>query len=250
MKFWMALLCGVLCIACESTQLEPETEPRDSGVATERPDARIVRPPDAAPPPCMAESDYGHVDVFGRPVALSVGGTVNDPAVIMVAAILRDAEFPDILNVLLYRGSAPIAPGTYVIEGSALDPQSCPLCVFIETDRDFAADPPQPTHGRIYFTTGGTLELTSTLPRIAGTLRDVSFQHIWIDPETNSISPHSDGCQSHIVSLEFDTPVRRSEQSIHAPNSVIMEREPLTADFWRPVFDRTRSVPHSPLAQP
>ena len=59
---------------------------------------------------------------------------------------------------------------------------------------------------QIYLATAGTLTITAVSPNITGTMSNVTFQHVTIDPST-TISTRVDDCVTSVTSASFNTTV-------------------------------------------
>jgi hypothetical protein len=58
--------------------------------------------------------------------------------------------------------------------------------------------------GDPYIATAGSLALTSVSPTsLAGTLSNVTFTHVTIDPMSGATAPHADGCSATLSSVAF-----------------------------------------------
>jgi hypothetical protein len=92
----------------------------------------------------------------------------------------------------------------------------CGACVVVvlKADSQNPLDLPLLQLGPTYVATSGKLNLTRvpTFPagaasRVSGTISDVVFEHVTIDPQTNTTEPAGDGCKFTITSVAFDAPV-------------------------------------------
>ncbi len=112
---------------------------------------------------------------------------------------------PDNLDIEMYAGfgvfSSGIHTGTFKLSGAELDYATCGLCVLVQTDSSGGS----PTD--TYMATGGSVTITSLQPTLAGTLDNVTFTHVNIDPNTFESTSAGDGCNSSIASLAISAPV-------------------------------------------
>ena len=137
-------------------------------------------------------SDDGSTDAGGGPI-----GGPND--VYQYTGDLNSN--PDNLDIEIYAGYGVfqngVKLGKYTLAGNELDYATCGLCVLV-----FAGgqDP--------YMATGGTVELTSVQGTFSGTLTNVTFTHVSIDPNTFESTPLGDGCNTSIPSLSISAPVQ------------------------------------------
>lgn len=112
---------------------------------------------------------------------------------------------PDNLDIEMYTGfgvfSSGIHTGTFKLTGADLDYATCGLCVLVLTDSSGGS----PTD--TYMATGGSVTITSLQPTLTGTLDNVTFTHVSIDPNTFESTSVGDGCNSSIASLAISAPV-------------------------------------------
>jgi hypothetical protein len=127
--------------------------------------------------------------------------------VIQFLAQLDGDPRPDLISIELYKGfgvfTTGIVPGTYLLAGAELNYATCGSCVMIFTNHDSATG--EFTHR--YFQTGGTLVLGSVSGDLTGVLSGASFETVTINPTTFESMPAGDGCETHLDSLGFDSPI-------------------------------------------
>ena len=117
---------------------------------------------------------------------------------------LNAVALPDILDVELYN-VAPfgdtIAPMANIDLSGQSQYETCGACVLVLTQvaTDGSAQ-------QLYLATAGTLTITAVTPNITGTMSNVTFQHVTIDPNT-SISTKADDCPTSVTSASFNTMV-------------------------------------------
>jgi hypothetical protein len=150
------------------------------------------------PSVCRAAS-YGDVEPLD-----SIAGDDGDGVIILNLQL--QAGFPqDQIELELYDGLGTFADGiqegTYTIEGNDLDYKYCSLCViFYDQVNQFNG-----SRGW-YLATGGTVTFTSVEGNLAGTLSNVTFQHVYQDLDGHSV-PWEDGCTTSVDSIDFDTEI-------------------------------------------
>jgi hypothetical protein len=90
------------------------------------------------------------------------------------------------------------------LSGPESNYETCGACVLIyvdlDPDNEFMDD-------GVYMATGGTINLMTLTPNIKGTLSNVSFTHVTIDPDNNYHSTPVGDCDSMMMSMAFDFPV-------------------------------------------
>jgi hypothetical protein len=139
---------------------------------------------EAAPGPAEMAGGYGCGD-------LSAPCENPDPAAaqyILIQGLVSEDARPDVLAIELYAGygvfAGGFAVGSYSLaEESELDYATCGACLRVMTDVDLE------TSARVhdYFQTGGTLEITSMTPGVAGpatvsaSVRGLTLTHVTID---------------------------------------------------------------------
>lgn len=91
----------------------------------------------------------------------------------------------------------PIANKTYTIQGADLDYETCGLCV-----RIFG----QP--GQMFMAAGGTFTFSEVPsgPSFKGSMSNVTFKQVTMNPETGATTPVAGGCTTKIDAMSFDTP--------------------------------------------
>jgi len=179
------------------------------GGGESRPDASLIVQPDAptdAPKPCGATASYGTVTPMDEIATRSAD--TNPSEIFYDAAMNQDPKF-DNLSLQLFKGlgaytTGEIVPGIVALSGPETNYETCGACVLIyvdlDPDNEFADD-------GVYMATGGTINLTSLSPNIRGTLSNVSFTHVTVDPDNNYRSTPVGDCDSTLMSMAFDFPV-------------------------------------------
>lgn len=188
---------GFAVCACGVADAGPlDAGPEDAG-----------QPDDGGPtdggPVCLATADYG----VASPISETAFLVSGPPVRLIWAAGLNADLLADTIAVELYEGSGafastPIAPGTYPLTGDELNYATCGTCIFLRADLDADTGTSQ-----TYMATGGTVTITSVSPNLTGTLSDLTFEHVEVDPTTYVSTPVGDGCVSALTSLSFDAPV-------------------------------------------
>jgi hypothetical protein len=123
-------------------------------------------------------------------------------------ALNADAA-PDYLDIELYNGvgvfaSGGVVPGTYQLTGAELDYATCGACVLLFGNVDTTGG----TITQYYMAQGGTLKLTATTgANLTGTLTNMTFASVTIDPDTFESTPDGNACTSSITSAAFTAPL-------------------------------------------
>ncbi len=188
----------------------------DDGVTPVGTDARTI---DAggidAPVVCSVSSA-----AFGDRGAVTPSICIQDPGedmastaddVIVMRAPLQAGSPFDELELDLYAGYGVFmngfAPGTYQIAGDELQFATCGLCVFVNTDRD--------ANGYVddYFATGGTVTITSINGTLAGTVSNLTFEHVTL--AQNESTPVGDGCVTALTGATFTAPLTPPPAKAH-----------------------------------
>ena len=120
-------------------------------------------------------------------------------------ADLNQDAMPDMLLVDLWKGygaftsGLPTGPMTVQLSGGESSYETCGACITVQTDYTMSG----PT-GDPYMATAGTLNLTSAnATSIAGTLSNVTFTHVTVDPMSGVTTPSADGCSATLSSVSF-----------------------------------------------
>jgi hypothetical protein len=148
-------------------------------------------------------AELGTVDTTNGDLTQSDDGTKK-----FLNVSLNDDLAQDQLQMELYpNGGAfaggPVRPGTYDLGGGETAYDTCGACVLLYQDLN-------PDNGKpagYYMPLGGTLTLTSTEGRLAGTLHDVLFRHVTIDFTSSPIGKTTtidDGCRAVLDQAAFD----------------------------------------------
>ncbi|MEW5849637.1 MAG: hypothetical protein AB2A00_12535 [Myxococcota bacterium] len=150
---------------------------------------------------CTADADHGS-PTLQSPIAQDVVGAVY------FSASIDGGE--DYVVLALYPGygafaGGTVTTGTFELTGEDLNYATCGICVLLSTEYDadtgsFLDD---------YFATGGSVTLNSVEGNLTGSLSNVTFQQVTIDPDTYESSPHPSGCQSGITATSFDAPIQQ-----------------------------------------
>jgi hypothetical protein len=157
---------------------------------------------DAPPAACLATADYGS-PTLANVAAGWQGGTAAMPNAMLVQGDLNADAMKDLFVLELYKGSGAfmvgeIVPGTYPITGAELNYRTCGVCPRLLTD--LTGTTPSDDG---YVATGGSVTITQVSPNLAGSVSNLTFQHVTIDAQFNS-TPHADGCQSALTAVSFD----------------------------------------------
>ncbi len=180
--------------------LPGDAGPADAGPADMSLDGAVddLGAPDAGPAACLASPDYGVVTLVNPQADTTAGGDR-----IRFFADLSGAAAPDQVYLTLYPGfgvfaTHAIVPGVYSIAGDDLNVATCGLCLSLQI---------APGDTGPYIATGGTVTITSVTPNLAGTVSDVTFQHVDVDPDTFVSTPAPDACVSALAAMSFDSVV-------------------------------------------
>src|ERR1022692_1454773 len=150
---------------------------------------------------CQALSSYG-TPTFDATTVIAQNATDSSGNQQLIwQAQLNALALPDILDVELYN-IAPFGTTIAPIANIDLSGQSqfktCGACVLVlaRVGTDGSAQ-------QIYLATAGTLTITAVSPNITGTMSNVTFQHVTIDPNT-TISTRVDDCVTSVTSASFN----------------------------------------------
>ncbi len=160
---------------------------------------------------CLAAASYSSfLSVAGQTltqIPLSGGGTYYEEN---IAGRLTTATAPDAIYVYIASKSAhfpgDITTGTFTLTSDDAQAATCSICVFLYADLNLAANPATPA--ATYIATSGTVILTSLADKtsgtgtIAGSLSNVTFQQVTIDPTSQASTPDG-SCSSSVSSLSF-----------------------------------------------
>ncbi len=158
---------------------------------------------------CQATATYGDATI-GQAAA---GGQLTDacvatspPDFINYQGTLNADATPDVLDIELYNGFGVygngIATGSVTIAGDEAQYATCGACVLLYADVDAQGMP-----GSLYMATSGTINVTSIAPNVTGTLANIVWTHVDIDPSTFMSTPNADACMSGVTSVAFDAPI-------------------------------------------
>jgi hypothetical protein len=178
----------------DASQGQPDGPPRDTATPTG----------DGGTGGCLATADYAAVGAV--PGQAEYSDPTDPTAGLGWFGPLNQATPPDYVAVQLYGGfgvfPTTITTGTFQLTGNELNFATCGVCVLVWADISSQGQPAQE-----YLATGGSVTLTSVTGRITGTLTNVTFEHVTINPSTYESTPLGDGCESKIGSLSFDSPI-------------------------------------------
>jgi hypothetical protein len=147
---------------------------------------------------CLVPASYGDL---GSPDA---SATQIDASTLRLVAYLAPNQQ---LFLELYKGSPPFngtfKTGTFDIEGAQLNYETCGVCALVY--EGVIGN----TYRTSYFATGGSVTITSLSPKLSGSINDVPFESVDIDPNDNyHTTPLDDGCTT-AVKLAFDETVQQ-----------------------------------------
>lgn len=217
-RFAAALLLLAGCPHRDPWPLAGDGGPADAQVIpTDPPDAKVGdradarpgdRPDGGATVSCDVRMNLGALGTLDGEAQANGGGAAGDPDIIYFLAQLDDNPKPDMLQLELYKGfgafaSGTILPGTFGIVDEELNYATCGVCVRIMANHD----PVTGEMGSQYLATGGSVSLTSVAGNLTGSLNEVRFETVVIDPTTFESRPVNDGCVTSIDSVSFDSPI-------------------------------------------
>ena len=132
----------------------------------------------------------------------------------------RNSGDNNIIDVSLFSTLPPFGATITAMPSIDLSSQSdyatCGACVMtvVDADTNQAATKSLIELGPTYIATSGTLGLTTvaafpavSTSRVTGTLSNVVFTHVNIDPVTGATTSAGDGCKFTVTSVAFDAPV-------------------------------------------
>jgi hypothetical protein len=149
---------------------------------------------------------------FGDLGALA-GGANFDPAedALTFYAPLEPTAPADSIQIDLYAGygvfsAGSITPGTFQITGEELNFATCGLCVRLFTNVTSTGDV-----GDTYMATGGTVTIaaagTANGSTLSGSLSNVQFRHVNIDPVTGNTTLAANSCSTALTNATFSATV-------------------------------------------
>lgn len=172
------------------------------------PDAPNNPTPDAPSQACLVASSLGTVTPANAFAQHSMGMNGMPPGEYVFGTLINADATPDALQIELYAGfgafpgALPAAGATVQITGAEANYATCGACVRIFTDLDTSTG--NSAEENSYFATSGTIQLTSiTETSVAGTLTNLQFDHVAIDPNTFNSTSLNDGCSASLASLSF-----------------------------------------------
>lgn len=160
---------------------------------------------------CTAASSYSP-DFSGAADATFTDDGSGNQSIIWDANLNSD-PMPDVLEIDLYSGygafGSALATGTYTISGAETTFDTCGLCGFIYTNVDGSGNV-----AAQYFWNAGTVTLTSVTPTtFSGSLQNIQYREVNIDPSTFATTDAPDGCKSSIGSASFSVTLDDSSGS-------------------------------------
>jgi hypothetical protein len=146
---------------------------------------------------CQAPANYGSITFTAQSAVRA-----SDYSVFNWKGQLNSVAQPDLLGISLFQDRPPFVGGILPMSGIDLSTQSqfdsCGACVLVSTQTDGTGQGKQ-----TYIATSGTLAITQASQiYMAGTLSNVTFQHVNIDPVTFH-STKADDCVSALTSGTF-----------------------------------------------
>ena len=128
------------------------------------------------------------------------GGIIGGPSDVYLYNGTLDVN-SDLLDIEVYAGygvfTGGVHTGQFKLGASDLNYGTCGLCVLVYANGQ--NDP--------YMATGGTVTFTSFQGTFAGTLSNMTFTHVAIDPNSFQSTPVGDNCNTSIPSLSFSSSV-------------------------------------------
>ena len=138
-----------------------------------------------------------------------------DIDIVQWSGVVRNAQIADTLDITFLSGFPPFGNTLTTMTGidlsSQSDYQTCGACVVLalalDANGNFLANP------QTFISVSGTLNVTTLPPfpatatsRVTGSVSNVVFEHVNIDP-TTSATTKLDDCQITLTSAAFDSPV-------------------------------------------
>jgi hypothetical protein len=160
---------------------------------------------DAGPHVCLTEQNFGAATLGDQQAQSGGGASASDPDGLQFAATLNADPMPDLLYLELYKGygvfSTMIMTGTFNITGMELNYATCGVCPRIFTDYDtgtgMSAD-------QQYFATGGSVTINTLTPNFTGSVNNLEFEEVTVNPTTFESTPVPGGCTTAVMSGAFD----------------------------------------------
>jgi hypothetical protein len=169
-------------------------------------------PPDAAPDQpavcTVSTDDFGDKGALTGAAIIDVGQSPNDATddVLEFDALLEAGEPSDAIAILLYAGygafaAGPIVPGTYQITGDELDFATCGVCVLLATNATSTG------YDDDYMAISGTVTITEAATAVGqnftGSITNVAFHHVDIDPSSGATTQSADTCETAMSNATF-----------------------------------------------
>lgn len=145
---------------------------------------------------CLVPATYGDL---GSPNA---SATQQSESTLRLEADLASGQ---VLVLELYKPAPPFngtfKTGTFDLDDVQQSYATCGVCATLY--EGVVGD----TYNTTYFPTGGSVTITSLSPKLTGSINDVPFQSVDINPDTFETVPLDDGCTTS-VKLSFDETVQ------------------------------------------
>jgi hypothetical protein len=216
----IALFASLALLACsDSGSSTPDAAPSHNPDAATTADAAPIPDGapgvDGAPGACtVSTADFGDKGALTGAATFDDGMTADDHSddILEFDALLEGAQPADGIAVQLYAGYGAFAmsdtnpmgqimPGTYELTGEELDFATCGVCVRIVTNTTSSG------YEDDYFATGGTVTVTEAGNvvggTLSGTLTNVQFHHVTIDPQTGATTQAPDTCTTGVTNATF-----------------------------------------------
>lgn len=196
MRAWMWAGLMAAAVGCSSGTTKDDTDASgDTDLVVVDTDHQVhdTDDTDIQVPSCPLPADLGEITLVSSDASVASNGT-------SLAMVLNDQTPPDVLRIELY-GSTPTfaeqpVPGVYALSGADLNYATCGVCLLLLLDVE--EDGP----AEFYFPTSGTVTLTETTTGIRGSLSDVVFARVTVDPSTFETTV-LDACTSTLDALDF-----------------------------------------------
>jgi hypothetical protein len=201
-KVLTGLLLAAMALGCGGDDDDDDTATADAA-ADAAASVDSAPGPDAVDDSCAIQTALGDLgELPATPAVLATGMNI-----LYRAELNTDV---DKVALELYSGTATFGggdpqPGTYPLTGDELQFQTCGVCVLLYAND--MAGPGFPDPDKAYMATGGTVVLDTVGATLAGSLSNVTFQEVTIDPGTAVSTPVPGGCNAALDSATFDVTV-------------------------------------------
>jgi hypothetical protein len=164
---------------------------------------------------CLLLADYGDAgEVIVNEGGGAVLGDINGATVIQLLVSFSPPEVatPNVLMLQFFEQQGVFAGGyqigEYALDGAETDLATCGVCARFFGGLDFVALTAQEE----YLASAGVVSLqaisaTPDIGRVTGSMTDMVFRQVQIDPQTGATIDVPGGCTSKVGQMTFDVPV-------------------------------------------